>query len=195
MHTTSGNTRRRVLDERRVSVFLNNHHNGVATDTSIHSWGLHSPYFRTILDLHFIELGNTECSVCQVFQQLATHLLSLRVVFLSLLLAFEVADNVVKGFLYILPRGNLAHQIVQREYCLFHIVLCLQGTQLCSGFLPFGEGCRGSCLSLPAVATRSRAVGTIIYKRGEQHPRLFALIVSREPLFVFEFEDALFAFE
>ena len=49
-------------------------------------------------------------------------------------------------------------------------------------------------LSLPAVDTRSRAVGTIIYKRGEQHPRLFALIVSREPLFVFEFEDALFAF-
>ena len=194
MHTTSGNTCRRVLDERRVSVFLNNYHNGVATYTPIHSWGLHSPYFRTIFDFHFVELGNTECPVCQVFQQPATHLLSLRVVFLTLFLTFKVADNVVKGFFYILPRGNLAHQIVEGKYCLFHIVLCLQGTQLYSGFLPCGEGCRGSCLSLPAVATRSRAVRTIIYKRSEQHPRLFALIVSREPLFVFEFEDALFAF-
>ena len=71
--------------------------------------------------------------------------------------------------------------------------VCLQGTKLCSGFLPCGKGCRGSCLSLPAVATRSRAVRTIIYKRGE-HPRLLRLNVSREPLFVFEFEDALFAF-
>lgn len=41
--------------------------------------------------------------------------------------------------------------------------------------------------------TRNRAVRTIIYKRGGV-PRLLHLNVSREPLFVFEFEDALFAF-
>lgn len=57
----------------------------------------------------------------------------------------------------------------------------------------FSEGCRGSHPSEFAVFTRGGA-GTLIYIPKGGIILLRLLNVSREPLFVFEFVETLFAF-
>ena len=182
-----------VLDERRIGVFLHYHHDGVTTDTLDDTWSLHVTLLGTVgyMNLSHIRGKDTKNTPADLVLQQCHNLFSQRSVYLFLMTVLQMVDDVIEALIHIVIADDFWYEIVKRinnfgvHAFRLHVMFRLS---------VWSRQIATLATLLPRLSPLARTMADSLLSQRNDYHLGYSQNSRRAPLFVFEFEEALFAF-